>query len=125
MMSKTEALGRLYAAGFEVKQKEVINGLLYFAAARVSSPLYDYEPVYGPIFKMKRLGKNGHPIYVYKMRTMYSYSEHIQHYVYENNKLAEGGKITMPLEDTFWGAYFGMLTDKFGMHWMFNTEHKK
>lgn len=41
------------------------------------------------------------------------------------NKLAEGGKITMPLENTFWGAYFGMLTDKFGMHWMFNTEHKK
>ena len=41
------------------------------------------------------------------------------------NKMAEGGKITMPLEDTFWGAYFGMLTDKFGMHWMFNTEHKK
>jgi len=41
------------------------------------------------------------------------------------NKMAEGGKITMPLADTFWGAYFGMLTDKFGMHWMFNTEHKQ
>ena len=93
VMSKTEALGRLYAAGFEVKQKEVINGLLYFAASKVSSPLYDYEPVYGPIFRMKRLGKNGRPIYVYKMRTMYSYSEHIQHYVYEKNKLAEGGKL--------------------------------
>ena len=41
------------------------------------------------------------------------------------NKMAEGGKVTMPLQDTFWGANFGMLTDKFGMHWMFNTEHKK
>ena|SRR6478609_7153620 len=41
------------------------------------------------------------------------------------NKLAAGGNITMPLADTFWGAYFGMLTDKFGMNWMFNTEHKK
>jgi PhnB protein len=40
------------------------------------------------------------------------------------HKLAEGGKITMPLQDTFWGAYFGMLTDKFGIQWMFNTEHK-
>lgn len=38
------------------------------------------------------------------------------------NKLAEGGNITMPLADTFWGAYFGMLTDKFGMHWMFNFQ---
>lgn len=34
------------------------------------------------------------------------------------NKLAEGGKIGMPLADTFWGAYFGMVTDKFGIMWM-------
>lgn len=36
--------------------------------------------------------------------------------------LSNGGKITMPLEDTFWGAKFGMLTDKFGINWMFNCE---
>jgi PhnB protein len=41
------------------------------------------------------------------------------------NKLADGGKITMPLQDTFWGARFGMLTDKFGTGWMFNHEKKK
>lgn len=41
------------------------------------------------------------------------------------NKLAEGGKITMPLKDTFWGARFGMLKDKFGVNWMFNQELKK
>jgi PhnB protein len=35
---------------------------------------------------------------------------------------SEGGKVTMPLEDQFWGARFGMLVDKFGMHWMFNCE---
>lgn len=38
--------------------------------------------------------------------------------------LGAGGKITMPGQDTFWGAYFGMLTDKFGVHWMFNAEKK-
>lgn len=36
--------------------------------------------------------------------------------------LAEGGSITAPLEDTFWGATFGMLTDKFGINWMFNYD---
>ena len=41
------------------------------------------------------------------------------------NKLAEGGKITMPLQKQFWGARFGMLTDKFGTGWMFNHEEKK
>jgi PhnB protein len=40
--------------------------------------------------------------------------------------LAEGGgKITMPLSDTFWGAKFGMLTDAFGVSWMFNCTIKK
>ena len=34
------------------------------------------------------------------------------------NGLSTGGKITMPLQDTFWGAYFGMLKDKFGILWM-------
>jgi PhnB protein len=40
-------------------------------------------------------------------------------------KMSEGGKVTMPLQDQFWGARFGMLTDKFGIHWMFNCEKKK
>lgn len=35
-------------------------------------------------------------------------------------KLAEGGEITMPLQENFWGSYFGLCTDKFGIHWMFN-----
>jgi PhnB protein len=34
--------------------------------------------------------------------------------------LGEGGKVSMPLADMFWGAYFGSLTDRFGTHWMFN-----
>ena len=31
----------------------------------------------------------------------------------------------MPLQDTFWGAKFGMLTDKFGINWMFNHDYEK
>lgn len=41
------------------------------------------------------------------------------------NKLAAGGKVTMPLAKQFWGATFGMLQDKFGVNWMFNHEEKK
>jgi PhnB protein len=44
------------------------------------------------------------------------------------NELSAGGKINMPLNKTFWGAYFGMFTDKFGIHWMVNyelPEHKE
>lgn len=38
--------------------------------------------------------------------------------------LAEGGKVTMPLQDTFWGARFGTLTDAFGIQWMFNCQRE-
>jgi PhnB protein len=39
--------------------------------------------------------------------------------------LAEGGKVTMPLTDMFWGSYFGTLIDKFGVQWMFNCAEVK
>jgi PhnB protein len=39
--------------------------------------------------------------------------------------LAVGGRVTMPLADTFWGARFGMLKDAFGINWMFNCETRK
>lgn len=34
--------------------------------------------------------------------------------------LSEGGQVGMELQDMFWGAYFGSVTDKYGIHWMFN-----
>ncbi len=37
-------------------------------------------------------------------------------------KLGNGGTVSMALQDTFWGARFGMLTDKFGVAWMFNLD---
>ena len=39
-------------------------------------------------------------------------------------KMSEGGVVTMPLEDMFWGAYFGSCTDKFGINWQFSCEHQ-
>ena len=40
------------------------------------------------------------------------------------NALADGGKVTMPLEKTFWAPKFGMLEDRFGVGWMVSLEHK-
>jgi len=39
--------------------------------------------------------------------------------------LSAGGKITVALEKMFWGAYFGMCTDKFGVQWMVSNDQKK
>jgi uncharacterized glyoxalase superfamily protein PhnB/uncharacterized protein YndB with AHSA1/START domain len=38
--------------------------------------------------------------------------------------LSAGGKVTMELQDMFWGAYYGSFTDKFGINWMVNCNQK-
>lgn len=40
-------------------------------------------------------------------------------------KLSVNGKIEMPLQDTFWGAYYGAFTDQFGIQWMIDYEYPK
>lgn len=39
-------------------------------------------------------------------------------------ELSAEGKIEQPLQEMFWGAYYGSCTDKFGTRWMFNCENK-
>jgi PhnB protein len=41
------------------------------------------------------------------------------------NGLSSGGKVIKTLGDTFWGAYFGMLIDKFGIQWMVSYTYPK
>ncbi|MDF0720691.1 VOC family protein [Kaistella sp. PBT33-4] len=36
------------------------------------------------------------------------------------NALSEGGEVEMPMEDQFWGDYFGSFRDRFGIYWMIN-----
>jgi PhnB protein len=40
-------------------------------------------------------------------------------------KFSEGGEVFMPLEKQFWGALFGVVTDKYGIEWMFNYQIEK
>jgi PhnB protein len=46
------------------------------------------------------------------------------------DRMADGGSVIMPMQETYWAAAFGMLTDKYGINWMFNcektgTDHQK
>jgi PhnB protein len=40
-------------------------------------------------------------------------------------KLQAGGKVTMPLQETFWSPAYGQVTDQFGVEWQVSTELKK
>ena len=39
--------------------------------------------------------------------------------------LSTGGKVEMPVNKTFWGAYFGMCQDKYGVQWMINYTYNQ
>ncbi|WP_310106629.1 SRPBCC domain-containing protein [Algoriphagus sp. 4150] len=40
------------------------------------------------------------------------------------DELSIDGKVEMPIQDMFWGAYYGSFTDKFGINWMINYQEK-
>jgi lipopolysaccharide/colanic/teichoic acid biosynthesis glycosyltransferase len=92
VLSRAETLGRLVACGFNIEEQETINGHLYFVARKKKTPLFPENPTYGPLIKLKRVGKNGKPIKVYKLRTMHPFSEYLQEYVYSLNDLEQNGK---------------------------------
>ncbi len=109
IISRAETLGRLYSCGFEVLHEETHGYLFYFIARKIKKPAYDNSPSYGPVFGMNRTGKGGKPIKVYKLRTMYPFSEYMQQYVYEKNSLDNGGKF----KDDFRVTCFGKFARKF------------
>ena len=92
LLSKAEALGRLVSCGFDILDYKEIEGIHYFSSIKVKEPAYDMSPSYGPLFKMRRVGKNGKIIGVYKFRTMHPYSEYLQDYILKLNGYAETGK---------------------------------
>lgn len=108
-ISKAETFGRLYSCGFEVISDEMIGNKLFFVARKIGDPVFDTNPTYGPIISLKRMGKNGKTIHVFKFRTMHAYSEYIQEYVFEKNKLQSGGK----LKDDFRISTLGRFMRRF------------
>jgi len=105
VMSKAETFGRLYSCGFEIIDEKMINGALYFVARKTSEPVFDSNPTYGPLIKLRRFGKGGKKIGVYKMRTMHPYSEYLQAYVYEKSSLQDGGKFADDFRITSVGSF--------------------
>ena len=103
--NRVEVLGRLYRAGFEVVNEEYRQGEFYVLTRKVKAPIWDDTPSGGLLIKLRRVGKDGKMIGVYKFRTMYSYSEYLQPYIYEHNHLQQGGKFADDYRVTPWGRW--------------------
>jgi hypothetical protein len=98
-------LGRLYFCGFELINQREIEGFVYYIIRKVKNPSQDENPSYGPMIRLKRTGKDGRTFHVYKLRTMHPYSEYLQEYIYQRNKLEDCGKIFNDFRITSWGKF--------------------
>ncbi|MGE5343013.1 MAG: sugar transferase [Candidatus Omnitrophota bacterium] len=118
VLSEAEALGRLYFCGFEIIGLKEIDHYTWFIVKKVKAPSPEKNPSYGFIFKQKRIGKGGKYIHIYKLRTMYPYSEYIHKYVLSHYALDESGKIKNDFRITGWGKVLRKLwIDELPMIW--------
>lgn len=108
-LSKAEVLGRLCFCGFTILADNEIGGKFYYVAQRVKYPSVIKNPSYGPTIALPRIGLNGEVQYIYKFRTMHPYSEFLQEYIYEKNKLLQSGKLASDFRMTEWGKLFRKL----------------
>jgi lipopolysaccharide/colanic/teichoic acid biosynthesis glycosyltransferase len=104
-ISFAETLGRLYSCGFEHVEDIKSMGYTWIVVRKIKNPLLTFDVTYSPIIKLKRIGKGGKIISVYKMRTMHPYSEFLQEYVYKINQLADGGKFKDDFRVTAMGKF--------------------
>jgi len=104
-ISKAEILGRLTFCGFKVLAVEETEENFYFIAKKHTSPSTNKNPSYNFMIKLRRVGLNGQPIFIRKFRTMHPYSEYLQEYVFEHNKLQKNGKFKDDFRVTDWGRF--------------------
>ncbi|TNE47344.1 MAG: sugar transferase [Bacteroidetes bacterium] len=92
VIAEMETYGRLYSCGFRLIEKVKTDGKLYFLVEKTGEPEYNTEATYGPFIALRRVGKHGKIMKVYKLRTMSPYSEYVQQLIYEWNGLGDGAK---------------------------------
>ena len=104
-LHRVEVLGKLYRAGFKVLHEENSHDALYVIASKCKESIKTEKTNTGLLICLKRIGKNGKEINVYKFRTMYAYSEYLQSYVYDSSTLVKGDKISNDYRVTVWGKF--------------------
>jgi len=118
VLSFTECLGRLLFCGFSVVAWKELGGHIHFIMRKDGPPRTHRAPSYGPLFRQRRVGKNGRILGIYKLRTMHPYSEFLQSFVHSHHQLEKGGKIRADFRVTPWGRFMRRwLLDELPMLW--------
>jgi lipopolysaccharide/colanic/teichoic acid biosynthesis glycosyltransferase len=106
VMSLTEILGRLISCGFKIVETFEENNIFYIVSKKIDLPDYNMNASYGLFCRFKRLGYKKQFFYIYKIRTMYPYSEYLQAHFFKMKNLNEDGdKIKNDVRLTAWGKF--------------------
>ena len=104
--SRVEIMGRMCRAGFEIVDERFSHGEFYVLGRKAHEPRRNKARNYGFLVKLNRIGYKGKDMGVYKLRTMYPYSEYLQPYMMDHEGLREGGKFSHDYRINFWGRKF-------------------
>lgn len=105
LFSKAEALGRMVNCGFEIIKIDDTETHCSVELKAVSHSKKLYQPSTGLIFAMPRVRKGGKMIRIYKLRTMYPYSEYLPAYMVKAHGYSKSGKPADDFRVTRWGAF--------------------
>lgn len=116
--SRSEVLGRICRAGFRVITEYDKGDEHYILVEKERDPLPRNISCVSPILMLDRVGKDRKMIKVYKFRTMHSYSQYLQEYIYERNNLRKGGKLADDFRINIWGKILRPIwLDELPMIW--------
>ena len=109
VISRAETLGRLHYNGFELINFREINNKFYFSTIKSKEALTERPPSAGFLIRLKRIGKGGKIINVYKVRSMHAYSEYLQEYLVKLNGYNAYGKPQNDFRLANWAILFRKL----------------
>lgn len=116
--SRVEVVGRIYRAGFAVVDERFRDGEYLLILRKTGKPKRDTPPSGSPIVRLRRIGLDGKEITVYKFRTMHTYAEYMQPYIYQQRRLDKGGKFKSDYRVSSYGALLRKVwIDELPMVW--------
>lgn len=106
VISRTEVWGRLMYHGFDVKKEVTEGDTIYLLAQKDRTISENPSPSYSPLIRLNRVSLYGNLVKIYKVRSMYPYSEFLQEKVYEMNSLSSTGKFSQDFRITKLGKVY-------------------
>lgn len=105
VLSKAELWGRLSYCGMQVVAESDGDGDRYIVARRTAPPVQNKRPSYYPIVALEKVGLDGNPIRMHKVRSMFPFSEFLQKRIFEDHGLSATGKFKNDFRLTEYGPF--------------------